>query len=217
MGAVTVLIGDAGFGMGAPATMAAYGAAMRNVYANWGAMTPAQRLAALQAAVTAALPPGMPSLTLNPTALPANTAGQMNFQTWNLDVNQNYLNGPMTAARFADLTNTIYHEGRHGEQWYNMAQSQAAQGVTAPNIASNMGIPQSVAQAAAAQPAQNGTAQRAMGDSTYESVYGSRGAYRNNVLGNTGTTQGYQQYRALPEEEDAWRQGDAAERAYRNP
>src|SRR5262245_42229635 len=37
MGAVTVLIGDAGFGMGAPATMAAYGAAMRNVYANWGA------------------------------------------------------------------------------------------------------------------------------------------------------------------------------------
>jgi hypothetical protein len=45
------------------------------------------------------------------------------------------------------------------------------------------------------------------GEAMNRSVYGSRGSYRNTAL-TSGT---YSEYRALPEEVDAWATGDAAE------
>lgn len=214
MGEFTVLIGDVGFGMADPARIAAFAEAMRDIYENWDSMTPEERLAAMQAALNNALPPGMPPLTLNPTALDPNTYGQLDYTPWNVDINQDLLNGPMTEDRFATLTNTIYHEGRHGEQWYNAAQYRAGQGESATDIATNMGVPQNVAEAAVQDPAPPGTSEGAMGEAVNTSVYGNRGDYRERVLGDN-SPEAYDQYRALPEEEDAWRQGDPAEEAFR--
>jgi hypothetical protein len=215
IGMITVEIGDIGFGLASPASINAFATAMRAISKNWGAMNAAQRLAAMQAALNASLPPGMPVLTLTSTALPAATWGQLDFATWSVQINQSLLSGgALTEDQFADVTNTIYHETRHGEQWWNVAQHQAANGTPANTIASNMGIPQSVGTAAAANPAPSGTSQGAMGNAVQESVYGSRAGYRDGVLNDTANH--YDQYRALPEEEDAWRQGDAAEQAFRN-
>jgi hypothetical protein len=212
MGCPTVIIGDLGFGMANPATMAAYAAAMNAVLANWESLTPEERLAAMEDAINAALPPGMPRLSLNPTTFSdPNTNGQLSFRNWRIDVNRDLINGPMTAERFRDLTNTVYHEGRHGEQWYNVAQYRAGQGQSAEQISRETGMPQQVGEAAANDPAARGTAQGAMGENVDRSVYGDRGAYRNGVLGDTsGSQASYDQYRALPEEQDAWRTGDAA-------
>jgi|KBSMisStaDraftv2_1062788.scaffolds.fasta_scaffold167304_2 uncharacterized Zn-binding protein involved in type VI secretion len=214
LGMMTVHIGDLGFGLASAPNMSRYATAMRALFKNWASMTANQRLAAMQAALNSALPPGMPQLTLQPAALSATTWGQLDFANWQVQVNQAMLQGPMTEDRFANVTNTIYHETRHGEQWWNVAQHQAANGTPANTIASNMGIPQSVATAAASNPAPTGTSQGAMGEAVNDSVYGSRSAYRESVLSDP--TNQYQEYRALPEEEDAWRQGDAAEQAFRN-
>jgi len=215
IGMVTVHIGDVGFGLASAGSMNGYAAAMRAISKTWGAMTAAQRLAAIQAALNAALPPGMPALTLEPAALSATTMGQLDFATWTVQVNQTMLQGAaMTEDQFADLSNTIYHETRHGEQWWNVAQHQAANGTPASTIAHDMGIPQSVATAAATNPAPRGTSQGAMGEAVQESVYGGRAGHREDVLNDADHR--YDDYRALPEEEDAWRQGDAAEQAFRN-
>ncbi len=216
MGCPTVLIGDAGFGLRTPAVMAAFAAAMRQVYENWDSMTPGERLAAMQAALNAALPPGMPPLTLRPSPLDPDTLGQLDFQTWSVDINRDMLAGSMTEERFAELTNTVYHEGRHGEQWFNAAQYRAAQGQSADQIAREMGIPQSAAEAAVRNPAGPGTSEGAMGESVDTSVYGDRAAHREQVYNDmdNGVEGSYERYRALPEEEDAWRQGDAAEDAF---
>ncbi len=220
MGEFTVLIGDVGFGMASPASMDGFAAAMKKIETDWNTLTPAQRLAAMQVALNAALPPGMPQLTLVSAHLSPGTDGQLEFKNWEVQVNEDALKGAMTHDRFADLTNTIYHESRHGEQWYNVAQYRASQGESSPNIARNMGIPQSIADSAKNNPAPPGTSEGAMGEAVNDSVYGDRSAYRNGVLTDlanpTPAPGTYDQYRALPEEEDAWRQGDAAEQAFRN-
>ncbi|MEI6396370.1 MAG: hypothetical protein WCT12_35350 [Verrucomicrobiota bacterium] len=212
MGCPTVMIGDIGFGMASAVTMAAYAAAMSTVFARWETLTPEQRLAAMEDAINAALPPGMPRLSLNPTSFAdPNTNGQLSFRNWRIDVNRDLINGPMTAERFRNLTNTIYHEGRHGEQWYDVAQYRAGQGQSAEQISRETGMPQRVGEAAVSDPAARGTAQGAMGENVNRSVYGDRRHYRNGVLGDaSGSAASYQQYRALPEEQDAWRAGDAA-------
>jgi hypothetical protein len=221
LGELTVLIGDVGFGMANPANMAAFAAAMQQVEKDWNTLTPAQRLAALQAALNAALPPGMPSLTLRSAHLNPGTQGQLQFKNWEVEISEDSLNGAMTHDRFADLTNTVYHESRHGEQWYHTAQYRASQGEPSADIARNMGIPQNVADTAKTNPAPPGTSEGAMGEAVNDSVYGDRSAYREGVLTDlqnpTPAPGTYDQYRALPEEEDAWRQGDAAEQAFRNP
>jgi uncharacterized Zn-binding protein involved in type VI secretion len=221
LGEFTVLIGDAGFGMASPASMAAFAAAMSDLEDDWDSLTPDQRKAALEAAVNAALPPGMPHLTIAPTHFDsARRLGELHFQNWQLAINEDLLNGAMTHDSFARLSNTVYHESRHGEQWYHAAQYRAAQGEDADDIARNTGVPQNVAEAAHDNPAPAGTSEGAIGEAVNTSVYGDRREHREGVLTDLGQAHPaagtYDQYRALPEEEDAWRQGDAAEQAFRN-
>jgi hypothetical protein len=118
----------------------------------------------------------------------------------------------------AELTNTIYHEGRHGEQWFCAAQSQAAAGVPPSVIAKQMKLPAAVTANAAMNPARPGTSEGEVGNAVDTSVYGPRAEHRQAVLTDLNQAQPkngtYEQYRALPEEEDAWRQGDAVEAQY---
>jgi hypothetical protein len=109
-----------------------------------------------------------------------------------------------TQAQIDDIANTVYHEARHAEQWFNIAQLRAGQGRTSAQIASEMGIPARIASAAVAAPIVAGTAKALIAQGWYDQIYGTGGAERNRVL-TSGTNA---EYRALPEEHDAWRVGD---------
>ncbi len=213
-GAATVLIGDIRMGLWDPANAAEFCKDMCDLKKKWDKMTPAERRAALDKAVNKQLAKsGVPHVGINPKALGGSTWGQLDFQSWNLDINQNLLNkATLTDADMSNLGNTVYHEARHGEQWYGMAQSQAGSFGSGGALASNMGIPQSVGNSAFANPAAAGSYTSGFGNTMYQSVYGPDGGYRNGVLTSLGNTppppNGYQQYRALPEERDAWRTGD---------
>jgi uncharacterized Zn-binding protein involved in type VI secretion len=215
MGHVMTLIGDIGFGLGSQAAMNAFALAARDVIDNWDSLSPAERLQALQDALNDSLPPGVPPFNLSSSELPDRTMGEFDYQTWTMEVNEDLLNSSLTDDQAAELVNTVYHEGRHGEQWYNGAQYRAGQGQSAEQIENETYVPQHVAESAADNPAYPGSSESAMGESLDTSVYGDRGEYRGDVLGDD-SDEGYEQYRALPEEEDAFNQGDAAEEAYRN-
>jgi uncharacterized Zn-binding protein involved in type VI secretion len=215
MGCPTVVIGDNGFGMAATAAKGGFSAAMRKLLDGWDTSTRPERLKAIQAALNAALPPGMQPLSVSENVfLDPDTLGQFGFRKWSVQINPRIMNGSMDAARMAKLCNTAYHEARHAEQWWNMAQHRVAQGASAVKIAQEMAIPTSVARAAGAHPAEVGTSEGAMGETVFEAVYGSRRVYRNRVL-EFGDKDAYAQYRALPEEQDAWREGDDAELNFR--
>jgi uncharacterized Zn-binding protein involved in type VI secretion len=219
IGATNVVIGDAGFGMAAPQTRAAFAREMKALLKDWDLLEKKGRLDALKRALAGSAPPGMPPLGVAAKAMSSSdTLGEMNFGRWQVDLNEKLLAGRMGHDKMAELSNTMYHEGRHGEQWFHVAQSRAAAGIPGTKIAKGMHVPDHVAAAAVASPAERGTSAGEMGTAVDISVYGGRSAHREAVLSDLGSPKPgagtYEQYRALPEEEDAWRQGDACEVEY---
>jgi len=211
----SVIIGDDGIGMARDQASERYAMAMRRIYENWDDMTPEERRAAMEQALNDSLPEGMPRLELLFKDLEDGTFGQFDNNEWQAEINDDYLEGEMTEDRFSEMTNTIYHEGRHGEQDYHSAQFRAGQGHGADAISADMGIPQHVAEAAGDDPAYPGSSEAALGEPMYDSLYGSRAQHRHDVVSypDAGThgTEANQSYRGLPEEQDAFRQGDIAE------
>jgi uncharacterized Zn-binding protein involved in type VI secretion len=212
MGCPNVLIGDVGYGMADEARRAAYAAAMAQLYRDWDSLTPEQRRQRMADALALATPPGMPRLEIRSENLDPNTYGALDFRHWNIGINQSLLEGDMTPERFQELSDTVYHEGRHGEQWYNAAQYRASQDESATDIATNTRLPQHVAEAAHDHPAGPGTSEGAMGEAVNTSVYGDRGAYRGQTYRDmdNDVPGAFDRYQALPEEEDARRQGNEA-------
>lgn len=60
--------------------------------------------------------------------------------------------GEFTHLSIMPIVNTIYHEARHAEQFFRMAQMRAGQGKTAEDIEAEMSIPLAVAEAAMKSP-----------------------------------------------------------------
>lgn len=148
---------------------------------------------------------GVPALTHALKSMPGDN-GQFDFTTWTIDLDSVLLSkASLTEAELDDLSNTIYHEARHAEQWFAMAQYLAGESKTASEIKNEMGIPASIASAAFASPRKKGSMDALVAKGWYESIYGKKSAHRERVLGPKGT---YEQYRNLPEEHDAWRVGD---------
>lgn len=109
--------------------------------------------------------------------------GQFDFATWSLDIGKKaFEKADPTPAEKADMADTIYHESRHAEQWYRMAQFQASQGKSAQQIADDMGIPKKIADKAFADPLKKGSIDALIAEGWNESVYGSQAAHRNRVL-----------------------------------
>ncbi|MFN8398115.1 MAG: hypothetical protein U0176_26100 [Bacteroidia bacterium] len=133
-------------------------------------------------------------------------SGQFDFTDWNILVGNDFLSkAKLTTKQLNDFANTVIHEARHAEQWFNMAQNLAGEGKKAKDIADEMGIPLRIAKAAVANPTGKQTVKHAVAKNWYESVYGSGSEHREKTLGDEGT---YEDYRNLPEEHDAWRVGD---------
>ena len=216
MGSPTVVIGDLGFGMARAEPKAAFVVAGFELLVSWESLTSEERLAKIQEALNATLPRNMPPVKVRLNLfLPPNEFGQFSYRNWAVDLNPTILSGTMNEENMGKLLNTAYHEGRHAEQWWNVAQYRAAQGDTAGKIKTITGLPDKVAIAALSNQAQSGTSEGAMGEAVHSSVYGSRQAYRQQVLSNLKSPDNYEKYRALPEEEDAWRHGNHSEEEFR--
>jgi hypothetical protein len=188
------------------------GAARGVIEGDWATQTTEERADALIAAVNARLDAaGVPQVTRVIQDL-GGDAGRFAFSLWAIRLDQATLESEtFTDAQAADLADTVYHEARHAEQWYRMAQMLAGEGKTAAEIATEMGIPNRIAAEAVGDPLAPGSMEALIADGWYQSVYGTGRAHRRRVLGPTGT---FEEYQNLPEESDAWRVGGRVTAAY---
>jgi hypothetical protein len=180
-------------------------AARRVIEGDWASMTDEERADAIIAEINIRLDAiGVPRLGRDiDTPLPPTTYGRLGFSIWAIRINRTLLASPtLTDEQAADLAGTIYHEARHAEQWFHMAQLLAGQGKTAAQIEAQMGIPARIAALAFASPIRPGSMEALIADGWFQSVYGTGSAHRERVLGPTGTDI---EYRNLPEEADAYR------------
>jgi hypothetical protein len=202
-------------GLAEQAAIEEYAAAARTVINDdWAGKTPDERAQAILDRVNERLTAaGVPVVGKVVHAMDPNTYGQFDFTIWSIEINLGLVqNTTLTEAQAADLADTMYHEARHGEQWYRMAQLLAGQNKTAAEIATQMAIPNNIALSAEAAPLAPGSMEALIADGWFQSVYGTGRAHREHALGEEGTDE---QYRNLPEESDAWRVGTAVTDAYR--
>ncbi len=112
-----------------------------------------------------------------------NNAGSFDFPTWRMLAGKTPLSAAsLDTAAAKELTDTIYHEARHTEQWYRMAQLRAGQGLSAAGIASELGIPANIAVLAKADPLNAKSMQGLIAQGWWDSVYGSGSAHREATL-----------------------------------
>ncbi|HLG11970.1 MAG TPA: hypothetical protein VI876_09440 [Dehalococcoidia bacterium] len=125
---------------------------------------------------------GVPAVTTEFDAN-ENNAGSFNFPTWTMRIGRRRLGAEsINEADARDTADTVYHEARHTEQWFRMAQLRASQGLTADAIARELGIQPRIATAAAAAPLTPGSMQALIAQGWWDSVYGAGGDQRNAVL-----------------------------------
>jgi hypothetical protein len=183
---------------------------------------------------------GVPAVTTEFDAN-ENNAGSFNFPTWTMRIGRRRLGAEsISEADARDTADTVYHEARHTEQWFRMAQLRASQGLTADAIATELGIQPRIATAAVGAPRLT-PMQALIAQGWWDSVYGSGGDQRNAVLREvdaaatarsqaeaahtadpTAATQAaldranarfdraFAAYQNLPEENDAWATGPLA-------
>jgi uncharacterized protein DUF4150 len=167
-----------------PTAMMEFCAAWRKLRADWKSLDAVQRLHRMEDAINARLKAaGVPpiSLTAGPKSSPS-TNGNFDWRNWGIDINQDRLGNDITDAQFNRLGQTVYHEGRHAEQLWNSARSQAGAGLTAAQISADHGYPLNIAQQAAASPI-SGTGPRAsQGTAVTDSLWGSGRAGRIETL-----------------------------------
>ncbi|MCY2967097.1 MAG: hypothetical protein NT069_26250 [Planctomycetota bacterium] len=208
LGAASVLIGDIGFGLANPANMAEFCADLAKLAKEWPKLTPEQRRQRLEEITNRQLAKsGVPNQSIRGSNSLTPGNAEYDFKTGTLEISQQQLNSPTFAGADARLlANAVYHEARHAEQWSLMAQRAAGQGQTAAQIQNSMGVSPAMAQSAANSPLTGTSPQGNLAQASHDSVYGPRRQYRNAVLSDAQNR--YPEYRALPEEQDAWKTGD---------
>ena len=141
------------------------------------------------------------------------TLGLFDWETWEMTINPvNFQADEVSSEDFADMADTVYHEARHAEQFYRVAQMLAGQGRTAAEIHDETGILPEVCDQAVTEPLAEGSMEALIADGWYQSVFGSGSDHRERVL--TDPNASHEDYAYLPEESDAWRVGDAFQQTY---
>ncbi|HEX9260284.1 MAG TPA: hypothetical protein VF855_12150 [Acidimicrobiales bacterium] len=158
---------------------------------------------------------GLPGLYWNWNA-GAGDSGQFDFRSWTMELDATAFDparyeGGNEATR-AELLDTIYHEARHSEQWFRIARERIGLGQPAADAATTMGIPQWVADLAAQNPILQCDTSQYEAEQWYQSIYGEGADHRHEVLNDADDR--YDEYRALPEEADAWSTGDSVTDEY---
>ncbi len=171
-------------GLNAPGHGQAFGeAAQTEVIDRWDELTPQERGTELVRLVNVHLEAaGIPPVAAN-IEDGGSTLGSFAFTTWTMDIGEVALKDEhLTLAEAKDVVNTIYHEARHAEQWFRMAQLRAGQGRTGAQIATETAIPANITEIAAGQPLEPGSMEALVAKGWYDSVYGSGRVHREAVL-----------------------------------
>ncbi|ROR93998.1 hypothetical protein EDD28_3427 [Salana multivorans] len=125
---------------------------------------------------------GVPPMTAAADPNPVNS-GSFDFTVWVMLVGDGALGGgEITQEAAADVADTVYHEARHTEQWFRMAQYRASQGLSAAGIAAELGIPVAIARLARAAPLAAGSPLALIARGWWDSVYGGGAEHRERVL-----------------------------------
>jgi len=174
---------------------------MKALEGSWSAMNPAERADAVSARINARLRDiGVPALRVTTAALGSQECGRFSFAKWSMVLNEQMLAAPqLTRSQSAELTNTVYHEARHAEQWYLIARVLAEDGVPPDEASNKTRIPPAICEAATSEPALS-DAQADMARRFYDSVYGKHKHHRDNVL-----AEGDRFNRLMPEAERLYR------------
>ncbi len=112
-------------------------------------------------------------------------AGRFDYKYWRLQLaQQSFGSSSITTPQMKEVVNTIYHEARHAEQFYRIAQLLATQGHDASYIEAKMGISSNAATNAASKPLEAGRddALKKQAQSWYDSIYGKNSDKREQVL-----------------------------------
>ncbi|HEX2687538.1 MAG TPA: polymorphic toxin type 46 domain-containing protein, partial [Kofleriaceae bacterium] len=164
---------------------------MKGLEGKWPSMSPQERANAIREVINGHLrDAGVPELKVKTAALGEGTNGHLDFRDWAITLNEGKLNAPtIDSAKLGELSNTVYHEARHGEQWYLMARHMAEGGMTPHDISVRTGIPEPVCDVAASEPKMS-PKQAADAQKYYDSVYGTNSGQRNQVLNDLKTNPG---------------------------
>lgn len=196
--------------------MSAFAQDCVDIYRDWQREAPARRRSAIQDAIrTVTRSTALPDFAFFFKKMDAHMNGHFDAQNWRLDINslKSDVHG-LTQADFVSFCSVLYHEARHGEQWYRCAQGVLAGELTNPwldgidvrpaHIASTMYFPLQIIQHAEARGrvSWNKYKVELPVGTWFDSVWGANRVHRGNVLTHLQTM--YVQYRALPEEVDAW-------------
>lgn len=182
----------AGFGLNKPANEREFAEGFKKLQKAWPTLTSAQRRQRIEDLANAQLHKGgVPKVSMVPKKL-ATDYGQFDFTTWKLVINKDLLNGnSLPEAQAKELANTVYHESRHAEQWYLIAQQKAAEqrGVAGQTpahqalaIKNAMGIPLHTAAQAQKHPLGAHDGRKACAKALNDSIYGAHAAQRNRTL-----------------------------------
>lgn len=143
------------------------------------------------------------------------------FQNWCITFGSPLM-APASLTTLRLGVNTVYHEARHCEQWFRMAQGVAAGKLNkevrqridssdAGDIAAKLWLPPNIAAAAMADTDYHGNSDREV-QAWWRSVYANSAGIRGRKLGHINER--YEAYRNLPEEVDAWALGDGVEEQF---
>jgi hypothetical protein len=154
------------------------------------------------------------------------TCGTFDASSWSMSLNETYFaelagvtDTSVLSARYQEAGQTVYHEARHGEQAFRCCRERAGLGATAQQISDAMQAgsapvpPMWVIEYACQIPIQQCDASQYQAEQWYESMYGAGAEHRRDTL--TDPNAPYEDYRALPEEADAWRTDDSIAEGYR--
>jgi hypothetical protein len=173
---------------------------IKNLENNWDKFTSNERQSKLQTSINKSLNSvGLPNLEIKLKQFPAELQGQFDFHAWKMYVNQNLVNdSKLSPEEASNLAQTIYHEARHGEQFYRVAELLASnppdgQKRTPQEIAEKLqfkrvpGIAVAQQAAQAVQKSPLSSEQIIQARAWYQSVYG-KDSQREQVLKNLHNT-----------------------------
>jgi len=160
-----------------------FSTAARGLTAEWATLDANARGQKLGTAANAELTAAqVPSTVVQIKPLPTND-GEFGFSGWTLDLNETLFARPtIVPPLLASVADTVYHEARHCEQWYRMAQLEAGKGKDGTAIAQALSIPKRIGDLAAAAPLGAETADGRQAQTWYDSIYGANATTRNATL-----------------------------------
>ena len=121
---------------------------------------------------------GVPEVRIESDSL-GTTDGEFELETWTVVLNESIVSkDTIDSAALAALTNTVFHEARHAEQWYMVARHLSEIGVPTWPI----GIRSDIVHAAVAEHAPLTPDQKATAERFTESLVGQGARHRDDVL-----------------------------------